>query len=161
MPFKTSLVIGGTGMLTSATRWLLERSERTIVVARRASSFGQGNGLITVDADWASPSFSSTVGAAMENAPCLETSLLWLHKPAQHLPGLLPLLSAARVVLVIGSMDGRPEIPSEAGQIATVRLGSVATAGGRRWLTHEEICAGAIASIEDGKSRVVGELGTS
>lgn len=42
--------------------------------------------------------------------------------------------------------------------IVTVRLGSVATATGRRWLTHEEISAGAVAALADGRPRVVGEL---
>ncbi len=158
IPFKASLVVGGTGMLTLATRWLLVRSETTVVVARRASSFGRGSGLISIDADWTSPSFSSVVGAALEHSPPLDAALVWLHDPALHLPGLLPWLSGARVVLVLGSMDGHPEVPAGASQIATLRLGSIPTARGRRWLTHEEISAGAIASLEDGHSRIVGEL---
>ena len=40
----------------------------------------------------------------------------------------------------------------------TLRLGSVRTRGGRRWLTHAEISGAAIAALQDGESRVVGEL---
>lgn len=54
-------------------------------------------------------------------------------------------------------MDGQPALPSFQG-IVTVQLGSLATANGRRWLTNDEIAAAAIASLEEGTSRIVGEL---
>ena len=154
-----ALVIGGTGMLQAATRWLIERSSLTIIVARRASGFaGQGAKILPVAADWSSPGFAGPVGAAIAAAGPIDTALLWLHEPAPILPWLLPLIDGARIVLVLGSMDGCPTLPGTAGALTTVRLGSMTAAGGRRWLTHAEISAGAIAALQDGRSRIVGEL---
>ena len=156
--FKGSLVVGGTGMLAGATRWLAERSATTVLVARRASSFAGLNGLVAVDADWTTPSFRAEVSAVLDNMAVIDAALLWLHEPRPILPWLLPLAPAARPVLVLGSMDGQPTIPDGSGRITTVRLGSVRTATGRRWLTREEISTAAIAALDDGESRVVGEL---
>jgi len=115
-------------------------------------------GVVAFDADWHSPSFAQEIEAALKQSAPVEAALLWLHEPEPVLPWLMPELPSGRVVLVLGSMDGRPEIPDGATQIATVRLGSMRTAHGRRWLTHDEISAAAIASLEDGESRVVGDL---
>lgn len=155
-----SLVVGGTGMLAEATRWLAARSGVTIVVARRASRFGAGDPrFLPLDVDWNSGSFHEAVASALRTAPPLERALLWIHDPGEILPGLLPLLGEARVVLVLGSRRGVPTVPEGTqSRIVSVRLGSKPTADGRRWLTHEEISAGAIAALRDGRSRVVGEL---
>jgi ABC-type amino acid transport substrate-binding protein len=156
--FAASLVLGGTGMLAGATRWLAARSEKTFLVARRASSFMATPSVVAFDADWHNPSFAREIGAALKQSAPVEAALLWLHEPDLVLPWLLPELPSGRVDLVLGSVDGRPEIPDGLRQIATVRLGSMRTAHGRRWLTDDEISAAAIASLEDGKSRVVGDL---
>ncbi len=42
IPSNRSLVIGGTGMLSAATRWLAARSGKTLVVARRARRLRAG-----------------------------------------------------------------------------------------------------------------------
>jgi len=157
--FTASLVIGGTGMLTEATKWLAARSDQTLLVARRASSFAvPGDDIVRLDADWRSPSFERVVAEAVGRTPPIGAALLWLHEPDAILRWLLPIIPSARVVLVLGSVDGRPEVPDTAVKIATVRLGSVQTPSGRRWLTHDEISAGAVSSVEDGESRTVGDL---
>lgn len=150
-------MIGGTGMLAAATRWLAERSAAVVLVARRASAFGLA-GAVPVDADWAAADFRGRVEAALDTVPPVGRALLWLHEPAPVLAWLRPRLTGARTVLVLGSLDGAPEVPSVAGAIATVRLGSIAAADRRRWLTDAEIAAGAVAALSDGKSRIVGEL---
>jgi hypothetical protein len=158
-PRTASLVIGGTGMLAAATRWLAQRSRVTILVARRASGFQIGGArLRPVDADWSQGSFPDEVTAALAEAGPIGTALLWLHQPEPVLAWLLPRLRGARIVLILGSRDGRPGLPDPVEALATVRLGSVAAAHGRRWLTHAEISAGAVAALQDGASRVVGEL---
>jgi hypothetical protein len=158
--FSGSFVIGGTGMLSGAARWLIEASERTLLVARRASAFLPNCASVTaLDLDWSGPNFEREVVGALGRWGAVETALLWLHEPVPTLNWLLPELGAARVVLVLGSLDGRPKVPAGWDRLTTVRLGSVETPHGRRWLTHDEISAGAIASLEDGGSRTVGELG--
>lgn len=158
-PGTANLVIGGTGMLAEATRWVARRASVTILVARQASRFPvEGARLRPVDADWHAPDFAARVGAAItENGP-VGRVLLWLHDPEPVLPWLLPLVDRARVVLVLGSLDGRPRLPDALGSVAVVRLGSMEAGGGRRWLSHAEISAGAIAALQDGVCRVVGEL---
>lgn len=154
-----ALVIGGTGMLARATCWLAARSTKTLLVARRASRFTAGsNSIIAVDADWKDPSFSATIQEAIDRTGPIGQALLWLHEPEPILPWLLPLLSGARVVLVLGSLDGSPTMPAFATQVASVRLGSVATPHGRRWLSDEEISGGAIGALQSGRSTIVGEL---
>ena len=86
---------------------------------------------------------------------------IWLHDPQPTLRRLVPHFGDARVVVVLGSLSGQPAVLPTAAQLVVVRLGSKpTTGGGRRWLTDEEICEGAIAALDDGLSRVVGELST-
>jgi len=158
-PSHHSLVIGGTGMLSRATHWLATRSSTTVLVARRASRFAPGDGRFSpVDADWSHPGFQADLLSVLQAMPPMSTALLWLHEPEPTLTWLLPQLRTARTVLVLGCLDGQPEAPKAGATFATVRLGSMPTATGRRWLTDGEICGGAIAALEDGRSRVVGEL---
>lgn len=155
---ESTVVVGGTGMLAAATRWLAERSPRTLVVARRASRFVAGTAMLACDTDWEQDNFVPDIQAAVADLGAIGQVLLWLHDGARLLPQLAPLLRAGRTVLVLGSMDGQPSIPHSEHELITVRLGSMPTTAGRRWLTHREICDGAIAAFADGKSRIVGDL---
>lgn len=155
---RRSLVIGGTGMLATATRWLAARSDETVLVARHATAFDAARArLWPLDLDWDDPDFSHAVTRAISVAP-IGNALLWLHNPRAIVETLRPHLAAARTVLVMGGMDGRPAAPAWTQGLLTVRLGSQSIPGGRRWLTDAEISAGAIAALETGKSQIVGEL---
>ena len=154
-----SLVIGGTGMLAEATRWLAVRSARTLLVSRRADQFAPADKTITpLVTDWNGGDFHEVLSKALAKYEAIRRALLWLHEPEPILPWLLPLISDARVVVVLGSMDGNPQVPAFA-DLVTVRLGSIATAHGCRWLTHEEISNGAIQALTDGWPRIAGALG--
>ena len=156
---EAALIIGGTGMLQEATRWLIARSRKTLLIARRASGFETNNsGVRPIDADWNDPTFSAKVRSAIEETGVITHALLWIHDPDPVLSWLLPLLPHARVVVVLGSMDGLPKLIGPAANVATVRLGSVPTACGRRWLTNAEIGAGLAAALETGKSNIAGAL---
>jgi hypothetical protein len=156
---NVSLVVGGTGMLAAATHWLAQHSRTTLVVARHATSFSaDDSGFIPLDADWNSAHFCHILGSAIRAAQPVDRALLWLHEPAPVLPWLLPLLGQARTVLVLGSTDGLPKVFGSSTGVTTVRLGSMVVNNTRRWLTHEEISAGAIEALRDGQSRIIGEL---
>jgi hypothetical protein len=156
---NVSLVVGGTGMLAAATHWLAQHSRTTLIVARHATSFSAGDsGFIPLDADWNSAHFCHILGSAIRAAQPVDRALLWLHEPAPVLPWLLPLLGQARTVLVLGSTDGLPKVFGSSTDVTTVRLGSMVVNNARRWLTHEEISAGAIEALRDGQSRIIGEL---
>lgn len=156
----TSLVVGGTGMLSKATHWLAARSGATILVARHASRFAPGDDrFIPFDLDWHRSTFVDELCSAMAANGPIGSALLWLHDPESTLRRLAPHIGGARVVVVLGSLSGQPVVPETAAHLVTVRLGSKpAVGGGRRWLTDDEICEGAIAALDDGRSRVVGEL---
>ena len=156
----TSLVIGGTGMLASATRWLAARSALTLVVARNASRFIFPNdmGIRSLDANWTKSSFAGDIRSALDGMPPITHSLIWVHEPEIILAWLLPLLQGAKSVVVLGSIDSRPNVSLAGSDVAYVRLGSMATEAGRRWLTHQEISDAAVDALVDGKSREVGEL---
>jgi hypothetical protein len=155
-----SLVIGGTGMLAAATHWLADRSELTLVVARHATRFaGEGSRFLPLDLDWNAPGFARGVCAAVATNWPIQMALLWLHNPDAVLGELVPHLKSARIVLVLGGLDGSPALPDAKDALVTVRLGSKALrGGGRRWLTDKEISDGAIGALSDGRSRIVGEL---
>jgi hypothetical protein len=146
-------------MLAEATRRLAERSAATVLVARHASRFSNEAARYTlVDADWSTPSFVEVVTHAVKGTP-IKRALLRRHHPDQVLPRLLPLLAQAHVVVVLGSMDGRPKVPDVAARVVTVRLGSKrASSGSRRWLTDHEISAGAIAAFTSRESQTVDDM---
>ncbi|MFT3976115.1 MAG: hypothetical protein QM688_03220 [Sphingomonas bacterium] len=158
VPPGNALVVGGTGMLAGATRWLADRAGHMLLVSRNASRFEADGAITSLDIDWSDPSFRQRTSEAIARTQPIGIGLLWLHHPQPVLDWLLPLVPAARTVIVLGSMDGRPVLPKGAGDASFVRLGSKAAAQGRRWLTHEEICDAAIGALEDGRSRIVGEL---
>lgn len=155
-----SLVIGGTGMLAEATRWLARRYPPTLLVSRHASRFDPMAGaVVPLELDWSQPGFVQSIESRLRAMPPLAKALIWIHRPQAHLAELAPLLpQPGGAVLVLGSRSGRPGAIGVPAGVATVRLGSVPTSDGRRWLTHAEISAAAIAALEDGRSRVVGEL---
>lgn len=155
----SSLVIGGTGMLAEATRWMCRHHPPTLLVARRASAFAGGApDLVALDLDWLRSDFAPRIAEAVGTPSRVVKALIWLHEPVRLLGRLSPLLPPAGTVIVLGSMGGRPAVPVGADHAAIVRLGSKPTPGGRRWLTHAEISAGAIAALRDGRSRIVGDL---
>lgn len=146
-------------MLAEATRWVSRHHSPTLLIARRATRFAEGNHrFVPLDLDWREPGFVERIGNAMVGLPPIGKTLIWLHNPDLLLDRLLELVPPRNMVLVLGSMDGRASLQSRADGIATVRLGSKPAHNGRRWLTHEEISAGAIKALQDGQSTIVGEL---
>jgi len=153
MIFKTSLSVGGTGMLAGATHWLCAQSQQTLIVSRHADSFAARLArAAAVRADWDSADFRAILERAVGGAS-VEAALLWLHDPGPVLAWLAPLLKGARTVLVLGSTHAMAD---DTDGIAIVRLGRIGTPEKWRWLTHDEIAHGAIAALKDGRSRDVG-----
>ncbi len=155
----TALVIGGSGMLADATNWLVNRSQCTLLVSRSASkTVAVMKNVQALDVDWHGSLFKQRLKDALSPLQPLSQALLWLHDPEPTLHWLAPLLTTARTVVVLGSMDGRPALPASTTMLTFVQLGAVATDSGRRWLTHAEISEAAIAALLDGQSSVIGEL---
>lgn len=154
-----SLVVGGTGMLAEATQWLADQSTTTLLVARHASRFAVGDRrYLPTDLDWQASTFQGDLTHVLRDT-AVTRALLWLHYPERVIPWLLPQLSHAFVVLVLGNTSGCPQVPDGAARIVTVRLGSKPSeSGGRRWLTDREISEGAISAFMEKRSQIVGDL---
>lgn len=174
--YRHALCIGATGMLADTTRYLAGVSTRQTLVARHATRFTHTAGLnhaTPVDADWhETDAFIDTIVQALAAQGPADLCLLWLHGGATAVRD--PLFAclgrdACRVIHVLGSSRGNPRAEADSHRrllapypcvrYHTVILGSVLEGGHRRWLTHAEIAAGAIACEQQGRDIVVGELG--
>jgi hypothetical protein len=162
------LVIGGTGMLAPATRWLAGRAGRVTLAARRPAPLAAEVGAAALPLDWADRDGALAALASVGPAPDLLVSWLhddavWLAAPAE---ALLPV--GARSIRVHGSRSADPEVrrrrdpdPRADVRRQTVILGWVpdpAGEDGRRWLDDDEISGGVIAAVErpDDATVVVG-----
>jgi hypothetical protein len=140
-----ALVIGGTGMLRGLVLWLAERHETVTVVSRRRSVPGTN----AVHLDWHD---TAALRAALAEATAahgsIELAVCWIHSTA---PEAIDVVAEAvlpdRIFQVLGS--GHRD-----SAYRKVRLGRK----GSRWLTDEEISAGAIEAVEkDAHDHQVGE----
>jgi hypothetical protein len=173
--FEHALIVGGTGMLANATRFVRTRSEHVTLVSRRANKAAAALGVLPSEAcslDW-----RDTANFAAELLPRIaslppDLSLLWIHGNGHRaLLWLLGQLTTCPVLIVhvLGSASGDPRtndpeinvILNNAPrmQYVTVMLGSKSLPdGGRRWLTDEEISLGAVEAIQTTRNVVVGEI---
>jgi hypothetical protein len=169
----TLLAVGATGMLAPAVRRLLDEGTPVVSVARRTDRLAPHPLLTQVAADWAAP--ESLVGAVRRAHPGpFGQALLWVHSGHQQVVyaavGRL-LAPGAAVVTVHGSRGASTDGPDPAAQAAeaTIRgsgrslrrviLGWVPDGSATRWLTHDEISAGAVRALQDGPTtQVVGQL---
>src|SRR5258708_2196818 len=99
--FAHALVIGGTGMLAGATRYVAARSQRLTVVARGAEAACRNMGLdagAACPADWrARAAFLAAVSPRL-GSPLPDLALIWMHASGERAAlGLLDALAARRV----------------------------------------------------------------
>jgi nucleoside-diphosphate-sugar epimerase len=163
MTERDVLVVGGSGMLRPAVHRLLEERSRVVVVARRperaASGTARDERLIPVAADWAKPrQLVDRVVEARGHEPFGE-AILWVHSPsgdALHPELHATLVDDAVVVHLWGSARRDPlrgpgvrDAYAPPRRYRRVVLGFADGPGGTRWLTDEEISAGAVRALAD------------
>jgi hypothetical protein len=171
--FEHAVVVGGTGMLADATRFIRACSRRMTLVARRAEAAGLT--LLPDEAcsvDWRNEAaFSAELLPRIAAIPP-DLALIWIHSSGHRaLIWLLQqlLTRPMLIVHVLGSSSGDPRGGNDAINAIVSRapwthyvpvvLGSKALPDGRRrWLTNLEISAGAIEAIQNGHDVVVGEI---
>jgi len=171
--FEHALVVGGTGMLADAARFLRDHSKWMTLVSRSAKLRGlskQPDNTCAVDwHDFAA--FSAALGPCMSATPP-DVALLWMHSDAWlSLLWLLGQLATRPVLIVhvVGSSWSRPPggdheigdvVVAAGAKYVNVVLGSKALPNGRRqWLTNSEIGSGAIEAIQTARDVMVGEMG--
>jgi len=169
--FAHALVVGGTGMLAEATRFVRAHSDRMTLMARTSRGAELSPDRLCL-VDWGDEAaVAEALGPSIAAMPP-DLALLWIHDGGRR--ALLWLLrrlapGPGLVVHVLGSSAGDPRgrdeeveaIVAAAPRLryVTVVLGSRALPDGRRrWLTHPEISGGAIEAIERRHDVVVGAI---
>lgn len=141
------LIIGGTGMLAEATRWIARRARTTILIARTPGALAAEIGARPLPMDWTrEESVRAALSAvAKESTPGLMVS--WIHGAGLWcLPEFERLMApGARSIRVHGSATGDPgggvrtdPPPPQGLARQDIVLGWVSEPAGRRWLTHHE-----------------------
>lgn len=172
MEFEHALIIGGTGMLESTSRYLSKRASHLTLVSRDGDAARQRplfSHADYVSADWTMPVvFVDRLKPTLALYP-VDLILLWMHQSGREARrGLLNAVrgSNSRIVDVHGS--GAADAPEriaqrrfEASQVGcrynVVLLGSLlADNQSPRWLTHDEISKAAIEAIQTGCDVVAG-----
>lgn len=155
-------------MLAPAVRRLAE-AHRVLIVARRPERLGQVPGVVPVVGDWSDPAALAAGVDAVANEP-IRLAFVWVHSPyrAAMFTALSTVLSEDAVVVhLLGSaqqdpLRRRPSPPEGYGpprRYRSVVLGFTGQPGRTRWLTDEEISAGALAAAEtDAPVQMVGRV---
>lgn len=172
------VVIGGTGMLRPAVHRLVADGGHVVVVARRpqraftgepAPWQASGGQLVPVTADWADPGHLADEVAVATEGVAARAVIAWIHGPYHEdvLAALDRTLARTAVVVQLwGSALGDPtEGPAPPAMAASPRsyrrvvLGYVREGSRSRWLTDEEISAGALRALDDPSPvQVVGQV---
>ena len=168
LTFNHTLLVGSTGMLADAARWLIARSNHALVLGRDQEKLRRVTDSAPDRATPAPidhhdrPALQSLLRTHTERRGSFDLALVWLHSDA--LPSLPTIADActhdARLILVRSSATAdfsRPTPPEAAILdklticVQRVVLGFVIEPSGSRWLTDEEISQGAIDAITSGK----------
>ncbi|POB00190.1 hypothetical protein C2134_02675 [Chromobacterium sinusclupearum] len=174
MEFKTVLVVGGTGMLAKATRYLADHASQLILVSRDSLATAKRLGLSSancVSADWTTvPAFLAATKPTIDRFPP-DLIILWMHESGLGARlGLLDMVrgSNCRIVDIHGSGSGkvldrvaqrRLEVVQAGCRYTAVVLGAVQEHDrSSRWLTHDEISLGVIQAIKSTSDCVVGSI---
>jgi hypothetical protein len=172
------LLIGTTGMLKSAAQQIAEDTQGDVVVlSRRASDFSFDDAALNrrthaYDVDWTDgPAFLSSLDEIAASHGPFTASLIWMHGRDEPLRSHIAHQMAADGILVevLGSAASRPRALGEVRvrhmqglphiRYRQVLLGFIHEDGRSRWLTHEEICAGALqAFASDNDVTIAGQV---
>jgi len=152
---EQALVIGGTGMLAGATRWLAGAGWDITLLARRPEALAQDIAARLVPFDWADPEAAATLAGLPDD---FDLALIWLHDDAVRLarPAEDRLAPGARVIRVHGALSADPAVhalrepdprPGLARQ--SVILGwHPGPDGAHVWLTDDEISGATIDALQ-------------
>jgi hypothetical protein len=152
-------VLGGTGMLAPATRWIAAHSTRLTLAARAHRALADQLGADSVQVDWTDP--VATRASLAGHRGCYDVAVLWLHDDGAPLARAFEdtVRTGGRIVRVHGSASADPQVlrrrdpdprKDVARQIVILGYHPDDTAPeGRRWLSDAEISGGVIAALRD------------
>jgi hypothetical protein len=152
-------VLGGTGMLAHATRWIARHSGRLTLAARAPSALARELGAEALAVDWANP--DRTRDALAPHRGRHDVAVLWLHDEGVPMARAFEdtVRVGGRLIRVHGSASADPSVmrrrdPEPRGDLnrQVVILGyhpDDTAPEGRRWLSDAEISGGVIAALRD------------
>lgn len=152
-------VLGGTGMLASATRWIGNNSSHLTLAARAPEALAKELGADALTVDWSDS--ETTLDALGPHFGRHDVAVIWLHDAGVTLARAFEdtVRAGGRVIRVHGAASADPSVrrrrdPDPRGDVSrqVVILGfhpDDAARDGRRWLTDAEISGGVIAALRD------------
>jgi hypothetical protein len=161
-----SFVLGGTGMLRAALMSLADQSGRLVSISRSTRLSQVHPAIEDMQADFARSADINAIISRINAVESVTYGLIWMH--SQHHPAARSVIEAlldkrpVAVAQVFGTSTStqamapqsfRDEFGSS-GAYVTVELGRM----GSRWLTDEEISAGALTALLHKRDVVVGRL---
>lgn len=166
---RTFLSVGATGMLRGSVAELARSADRSVVVARHATATladaplpGQA---LPMDVDWERSTHA--IAALEPELAEVDLALLWVHSTGMRFWLSLMRRLAKQPCLVVQVLGSRGD-PSSCHELVsrlrpapgfryrTVKLGSIADGGRRRWLTHDEINGGVLLAVRGDRDVYVG-----
>ncbi len=144
---ERALIIGGTGMLAEASRWIAARTGQTVLAARHPEVLATELGATPWVMDWRDQCSGLSTLVPM---PAFDLVLAWLHVDglwlAEHLHSKLA--KGGRFVHVHGSAALDPTVLKRRAVVGAGVQNVILGRNGGRWLSKAEISAGVIAALE-------------
>jgi hypothetical protein len=173
---KHALVIGGSGMLSAATLWLVKEGSHVSVIGRNQerldylkNQVSDPTTITALSVDYHQEILlKDRVGWTIERNGPLELVVVWIHSPFKKVLETISRKVANdqpwRLFQVIGSRANHEEIRmglslTDNCSYHQVQLGFILNRDTSRWLTNEEISNGVIEAIaKDKQYHLVGVL---
>jgi len=164
--FGMSLVVGGTGMLDMATRYIARNSTETTIGSRNPDKLADTLNADALKLDWLAP--HDEIIAILSGLPNFDLLISWIHDEAiwivEHLENKLN--DEGRSIRIHGCASRDLQILKKRNPVyyrpvyrQTVILGWVNGQHGQRWLSDEEISA-AVIEAADQRDRCLITAGT-
>jgi hypothetical protein len=164
------IIIGGTGMLSSATREISHQANDLVLIARQPNELASEINARAIQLNWKNKDAVESAISKLISEPKVDILLIWIHEDGLWCLPLFEnlLVENGRSIRVHGSTAGDPTegvktdpLPPRDDIIRqNVVLGWVEETNGRRWLTDNEISEGALAAFNNPErsSIVVGQV---
>ena len=164
------IIIGGTGMLSMASREIAQEVDNALLIARNPGQLAKNIGARSLQLDWKDKDTTNAAIHLLENERKADILISWVHKDGlwclQGFENLL--IEGGRSIRIHGSSVGDPSNGVKTDPPArkdinrqNVVLGWKEELGGWRWLTDSEISESTLLAFRNPKltSIMAGKVG--
>ncbi|MGM8215335.1 short-chain dehydrogenase [Bacillaceae bacterium W0354] len=174
---KHALIVGGTGMLSRVSLWLIDKGYHVSVIARNANKMNQllektsfKNRITPILVDYRyDDDLRTKIRSTIDMNGDIDLVVAWIHSDAPNALEIIKQevsrnLGEWELYHVLGSSTDVNKIKKKTSVPKSclyyqVRLGFVIEDGRSRWLTHNEISNGVIESIKEKNSLItIGQI---